>query len=85
MYSSSINKEFIPKILPDLYIEMGMLLKQDTISYRSICDSYILWSRGKASAKLYNDGKENDHEKNFNDMFVSGVVSNRMWSVCFKK
>lgn len=57
MYSSSINKEFIPKILPDLYIEMGMLLKQDTISYRSICDSYILWSRGKASAKLYNDGK----------------------------
>ena len=34
---------------------------------------------------LYNDGKENDHEKNFNDMFVSGVVSNRMWSVCFKK
>ena len=24
--------------------------------------------------KLYNDGKENDHEKNFNDMFVSGVV-----------
>ena len=35
--------------------------------------------------KLYNDGKENDHEKNFNDMFVSGGDSNRMWSVCFKK
>lgn len=56
-YSKCRKENFTQEVNPSLYLELGMMLKDDAIKYRSICDSYICWSRKKSSAKLYKDKK----------------------------
>lgn len=67
-YSKSDNMEFKNEVQPSIYIELGILMKDDALKYRIICDSYTLWSRNKAQVKLYknNKGVEFDYLKDSN-------------------